>query len=158
MKQTFLIGLRALLVFTVLTGVLYPLGVTALAQLVFPTQANGSVLHAGDKSVGSALIGQGFTADKYLWGRPSATAPFAYNAAASTGSNLGPSNPALADAVRQPFGLARVDGQIGATDTAPGSTDRLRVAPDVQHMLHVRFRRHARRPKPQPTTAAPAVR
>ncbi len=101
MKQTLLIALRALLVLTLVTGVLYPLVVTGLAQLVFPAQANGSVLHSGGKAVGSTLIGQSFVGDKYLWGRPSATAPFAYNAAASTGSNLGPSNPALADAVKQ---------------------------------------------------------
>ena len=101
MKQMILGSIRVLLVLTLVTGVLYPLVVTGLAQLVFPAQANGSVLRTGDKPVGSSLVGQAFSADKYLWSRPSATAPFAYNAAASTGSNLGPSNPALAAAVKQ---------------------------------------------------------
>ncbi len=100
MKQTVFTALRILVVLTLLTGLLYPLAVTGLAQLAFPAQANGSVLHEGDKPVGSTLIGQPFGGDKYLWSRPSATAPFAYNAAASTGSNLGPTNPALVDAVK----------------------------------------------------------
>jgi potassium-transporting ATPase KdpC subunit len=86
--------------FTVLTGLLYPLAVTGLAQAFFPFQANGSLLHQGDRVAGSALIGQPFDDPRYFWGRPSATTPFPYNAAASTGSNLGPSNPALAAAVK----------------------------------------------------------
>lgn len=85
---------------TVLTGLVYPLAVTGLAQALFPVQANGSLLLQGDRVVGSALIGQPFDDPRYFWGRPSATAPFPYNAAASTGSNLGPSNPALTDAVQ----------------------------------------------------------
>lgn len=105
MKSTVLIALRTLLILTALTGLAYPLAVTALAQGLFPTQANGSLIQvrgapAGVAPLGSRLIGQPFSGDRYLWGRPSATAPFAYNAAASTGSNLGPSNPALTDAVR----------------------------------------------------------
>lgn len=107
MMQIFLIALRILAVFTVLTGVLYPLAVTAVAQLVMPAQANGSVITVGGKSVGSTLIGQGFAGPRYLWGRPSATAPFAYNAAASSGSNLGPANPALAAAVKQRIAVLR---------------------------------------------------
>jgi K+-transporting ATPase KdpC subunit len=83
------------LVLTVLTGLLYPLAVTAVAQVAFPWQANGSLIVAGGKTLGSSLIGQPFAAPKYFWGRPSATSPFPYNAAASSGSNLGPSNPAL---------------------------------------------------------------
>jgi len=85
----------------VITGIAYPLLVTGLAQAVFPVQANGSLLAKDGKPIGSALIGQPFTASKYFWGRPSATAPQAYNGTASNGSNLGPTNPALADAVRQ---------------------------------------------------------
>lgn len=107
MLQTFLIALRILGVFTVITGVLYPLAVTALAQLTMPAQANGSVITVGGKAVGSTLMGQGFSGPRYLWGRPSATAPFAYNAAASAGSNLGPSNPALAAAVKQRIAVLR---------------------------------------------------
>ena len=88
---------------TVITGVVYPLVVTVVAQVAFPQQANGSLVVRGDV-VGSTLIGQPFDDPKYFWGRLSATAPFAYNAAASSGSNLGPLNPALTDAVK-----ARVD-------------------------------------------------
>lgn len=90
-----------LLLMTVITGIAYPLLVTGLAQAVFPVQANGSLLAKDGKPIGSALIGQPFTASKYFWGRPSATVPQAYNGTASNGSNLGPTNPALADAVRQ---------------------------------------------------------
>ena len=90
-----------LLLMTVITGIAYPLLVTGLAQAVFPVQANGSLLAKDGKPIGSALIGQQFTASKYFWGRPSATVPQAYNGTASNGSNLGPTNPALADAVRQ---------------------------------------------------------
>ena len=83
-----------LLVFSVLTGLVYPLVVTGLAQVVFPHQANGSLVTRDGKIVGSVLIGQNFAGPGYFWGRPSATGP-AYNGGASTGSNLGPSNPAL---------------------------------------------------------------
>ena len=86
----------ALLLFTLLTGVLYPLLVTGIAQVVFPAGANGSLIaSAGGGLAGSRLIGQPFDKPEYFWGRPSATAPVPYNAAASSGSNLGPLNPAL---------------------------------------------------------------
>lgn len=85
---------------SLITGIAYPLLVTGIAQLVFPDQANGSLVVENDRIVGSALIGQSFTAPRYFWGRPSATAPMAYNAGASGGSNQGPSNPALVDAVK----------------------------------------------------------
>jgi K+-transporting ATPase ATPase C chain len=84
----------------VLTGLVYPLTVTGLAQLLFPHQANGSLIVRDGKIIGSELIGQYFDAPQYFWGRPSATSPFPYNAAASSGSNLGPTNPALAEAVK----------------------------------------------------------
>ena len=85
---------------TVITGVIYPLAVTGMAQAFFPKQANGSLIYSSDgKTVGSTLIGQNFVDPKYFWGRLSATSP-AYNASASSGSNLGPSNPALVDAVK----------------------------------------------------------
>lgn len=88
-----------LLAFTVLTGVAYPLLVTGIAQGIMPVRANGSLMVQSGKAAGSALIGQPFSDPNYFWGRPSATGPFPYNAAASSGSNLGPTNPALAEAV-----------------------------------------------------------
>ena len=90
-----------LLILTLITGLIYPLVVTGIAQVVFPSQANGSIIMVDGKAVGSELIGQGFDDPKYFWGRPSATG---YDAAASSGSNYGPMNPALLEAVQ-----ARVD-------------------------------------------------
>lgn len=88
------------LALSVLTGLVYPLAVTGIAQLAFPASANGSLIRQGDKVVGSELIGQAFSDPKHFWSRPSATSPMAYNAANSAGSNQGPLNPALADAVK----------------------------------------------------------
>lgn len=90
-----------LLLMTIVTGILYPLAVTGIAQALFPWQANGSLIREGEGVRGSALIGQPFSDPKYFWSRPSATLPVPYNAAASGASNLGPLNPALADAVRK---------------------------------------------------------
>ena len=99
---------------SVLTGLAYPAFVTAIAQVAFPFQANGSLITRDGKVVGSALIGQPFDDPEYFWGRPSATSPFPYNAAASSGSNLGPTNPALLDAVK---------GRVEALRAAdPGNT------------------------------------
>jgi K+-transporting ATPase ATPase C chain len=96
-----------LLLLTAITGLLYPLAVTGLAQLVFPHQANGTLIQRDGKPVGSTLIGQQFTDPKYFWGRPSATTPQPYNGTASGGSNLGPTNPALTDAVKQRIAALR---------------------------------------------------
>lgn len=96
-----------LLLMTTVTGVAYPAVVGGLSALLFPTRAAGSLVERDGKPVGSALIGQSFTAPGYFWGRPSATAPVPNNGAASTGSNLGPSNPALADAARQRIAALR---------------------------------------------------
>ena len=85
---------------SVVTGLLYPGVVTGVAQLAFPAAAKGSLILKDGKPVGSELIGQNFTDPRYFWGRPSATGPYAYNATASSGSNQGPLNPALADAVK----------------------------------------------------------
>jgi potassium-transporting ATPase KdpC subunit len=89
------------LLLTVLLGLVYPLAVTGLAQVIFPWQANGSLIVEGGRLVGSHLIGQPFADPKYFWGRLSATSPQAYNAASSSGSNLAPTNQALLDAVKQ---------------------------------------------------------
>lgn len=99
---------------SVLTGVVYPLVVTGVAQAAFSDQANGSILVAGGRTVGSRLLGQPFSSPKYFWGRPSATSPQPYNGAVSSGSNQGPLNPALATAVKE---------RIAALRTAdPGNT------------------------------------
>jgi K+-transporting ATPase ATPase C chain len=101
MLRQFKIALIFLGVFTVITGIIYPLVVTGIAQVFFPGQANGSLI---GNNTGSALIGQSFSDPKYFWGRLSATGPFPYNAVASAGSNLGPTNPALKQAIQ-----ARID-------------------------------------------------
>ncbi len=98
-----------LAIWTVITGIAYPLLVTVIAQTVFPGQADGSLIFKNGQPLGSALIGQFFSNPKYFWGRPSATAPVPYNAGASSGSNLGPMNPVLIDAV-----AARLKFQRGA--------------------------------------------
>ena len=92
------ISLFALL--SVVTGLLYPMLVTGVARIAFPDAAAGSLIVRDGKPIGSALVGQNFSDPKYFWGRPSATAPQPYNAAASAGSNQGPLNPSLADAVK----------------------------------------------------------
>jgi K+-transporting ATPase ATPase C chain len=93
-------ALLALLVLTVLTGLIYPLLITGLAKVAFARQSGGSLIEQQGKIVGSSLIGQPFDAPKYFFSRPSATSPTPYNAASSSGSNLGPTNPALRDAVK----------------------------------------------------------
>lgn len=100
MKDQLRPALTMVLFLTLLTGLIYPLAVTGLAQLFFPNQANGSLIVQDGKVVGSKVIGQYFDKPEYFWGRPSATAPFPYNAAASAGSNLGPTNQVLIDAVK----------------------------------------------------------
>ncbi|MDE1952124.1 MAG: potassium-transporting ATPase subunit KdpC [Betaproteobacteria bacterium] len=100
MKSALRPAVSLLLLFTLVTGLLYPLAVTGLAQVLFPWQADGSVLAVQGRPIGSALIGQNFTAPGYFWSRPSATSTYPDNALASGGSNLGPTNPALIDAVK----------------------------------------------------------
>ena len=94
---------QAILIFIVLsiiTGIIYPFFITGIAQVFFRNQANGSLIYQNGKPVGSALIGQAFNDPKYFWGRISATSPVSFNAASSSGSNLGPTNPALVEAVK----------------------------------------------------------
>jgi len=107
-------ALVMLIVMTALAGALYPLIVTGIAQVVFQRQANGSLLQRAGKPAGSELIGQPFGAPKYFWSRPSATSPYPYNAASSSGSNQGPLNPALTEAV-----AARIKA---LRDADPGNT------------------------------------
>ncbi len=96
-----------LLVLTLITGVVYPAVVTGIAQIAFPHAANGSLIVRAGKPLGSELIGQPFSDPKYFWSRPSATTPFADNSASSGGSNLGPTNPALGEAVKQRIAALR---------------------------------------------------
>jgi potassium-transporting ATPase KdpC subunit len=112
----------ALIIFgllTILTGLVYPFVMTGLAQVIFPYQANGSLIQKNGQVTGSTLIGQPFDDPKYFWGRISATAPYPYNAAASGGSNLGPTNPALVQEVQ-----ARIDALKQAD---PGNTQPIPV-------------------------------
>jgi K+-transporting ATPase ATPase C chain len=114
-------AIRMLVVMTVVTGVAYPLIVTGIAQVAFKEQANGSLIIQNGKIVGSSLIGQPFSDAKYFWGRPSATSPVPYNGAASSGSNQGPTNPALVEAVKER--IARFETKPVPADlvTASGS-------------------------------------
>jgi K+-transporting ATPase ATPase C chain len=106
------------LVLTIITGVIYPLFITGIAQVLLPKQANGSLIYRNGKVVGSSLIGQAFDDPKYFWGRLSATSP-QYNASSSSASNIGPTNPALID---------EVSGRIKALKTAdPDNTNPIPV-------------------------------
>jgi K+-transporting ATPase ATPase C chain len=111
-------SLVMLVTMTVLTGVVYPLAVTGVAQLLFTHTANGSVIERNGKPLGSELIGQAFTDPKYFWSRPSATSPFADNPSASGASNLGPNNSALTDAVKQRIAALRA-ADPGNTASVP---------------------------------------
>ena len=97
----------SVVIFTVLTGLLYPLTVTGISQAIFPRQANGSIIAKNGRPVGSSLIGQQFADPKYFWGRLSATEPFPYNGGASSGANRGPNNPALVTAVQRRIAALR---------------------------------------------------
>ncbi len=112
-------SLMSILIFTVLTGIVYPLVVTGIAQGFFPHQANGSIIMKDGKAVGSELIGQQFDDPKYFWGRLSATTPYPYNGGSSTGSNLGPNNADLMKAVQ-----ARIDALLAAD---PANTEKIPV-------------------------------
>ena len=109
-------ALTLLALFTFITGIAYPLAVTAAAQLAFPEQANGSLIDRDGRVLGSSLIAQPFTGERYFWGRPSATTPGPNNASASSGSNLGPTNPALSSAVNDRVAALRTSSpEQGAT-------------------------------------------
>jgi K+-transporting ATPase ATPase C chain len=112
-------ALRMLAMLTLLTGVAYPFLMTSLAQVAFPHAASGSLIVVDGKTMGSDLIGQPFDDPKYFWSRPSATSPQPYNGASSSGSNQGPRNPALADAVKDRVKALR-DADPGNTQPVPG--------------------------------------
>ena len=114
MKNLLRPAISLFVLLSIVTGVFYPLLVTGVSRLAFPAAASGSLIVRDGKPIGSELIGQNFTEPKYFWGRPSATAPQPYNAAASSGSNLGPLNPALAAAVN-----ARIEALRGADPDNP---------------------------------------
>lgn len=118
MLREFRPALVVLALLSVVTGVLYPALVTGAGALAFPDQASGSLVRRGGRVVGSRLIGQAFSSPRYFWSRPSATSP-AYNAGASSGSNLGPTNPALGSLVRSRVAALRALG----TDTTPVPVD-----------------------------------
>ena len=113
-------ALTLFVVLSALTGLVYPLAVTGIAQLAFPDAANGSLILRDDTPVGSELVGQLFSEPKHFWSRPSATGPMPYNAANSSGSNLGPSSPALAEAAK-----ARIEAlrEADPGNTAPVPVD-----------------------------------
>jgi len=111
--------LMSLLLFTVITGFIYPLVVTGLAQLIFPDKATGSIITKNGKAVGSALLGQQFEDPKYFWGRLSATTPYPYNGGSSSGSNMGTNNPDLMKAVQ-----ARIQA---LREADPGNTAKIPV-------------------------------
>jgi len=113
-------AITMLLVMTAITGLLYPLAATGVAQLLFPDQANGSLIEKNGKPIGSVLIGQYFDNPGYFWSRPSATTPQPNNGTASNGSNLGPTNPALRDAVQQRIDALR---KADPGNTAPVPAD-----------------------------------
>ena len=100
LKQSIRPAVVLFILLSIITGVAYPLVTTTLGKWLLPTQANGSLIEKDGKIIGSSLIGQNFTEPKYFWGRPSATGPYPNNATASSGSNQGPLNPALAEAVK----------------------------------------------------------
>ncbi len=107
-------GVLLFVALSLLTGVLYPAAVTVLAQLMFPLPANGSIMYRADGTpIGSVLIGQSFSDPKYFWPRPSATADFPYNALASGGSNLGPTNESLVKQIGERVNSLRGDGVQG---------------------------------------------
>lgn len=149
--------LRPAIVFTVLfvllTGLAYPLAITGIAQIAFSAQANGSLIRNGDVIVGSSLIGQNFTSDRYFWSRPSVTADAPYNAAASTGSNLGPTSAALAKRVAADIERLKASGIAAPVPadgaTASGSGLDPHISPDFAKIQIARIARARGLPEPE---------
>jgi K+-transporting ATPase ATPase C chain len=136
-------ALMSLLLFTIVTGFIYPLVVSGISQAIFPHQANGSLIVKNGNPVGSELIGQPFDDPKYFWGRPSATTPYPYNGSSSSGSNLGPNNPDLIKAVQarinalhaaEPSNTAKIPVDL---ITASGSGLDPHISPDAaEYQIH----------------------
>jgi K+-transporting ATPase ATPase C chain len=113
-------ALMLMLVMTVLTGIAYPLVVTGISQIIFPKQAEGSLAYKGGAPIGSVLIGQNFSDARYFYSRPSAAGKDGYDAANSSGSNLGPTNKVLLDSVAKQAGKVRADNGLSSTAPVPG--------------------------------------
>jgi K+-transporting ATPase ATPase C chain len=123
MMKTIRPAIVSLFVFTVITGIIYPLGVTGIAHLLFPVQTNGSIIVKDGKPAGSVLIGQPFDDPKYFWGRLSATSPFPYNSAASSGSNMAQTKPDLVKQAKERISVLRAtDAQASASVPADLAT------------------------------------
>lgn len=119
MWKQIMAALRLLIVLTIITGVMYPLAMTGLAQAIFPNQANGSLIYVDNKPVGSLLLGQNFASAKYFHGRPSSAGADGYDAASSSGSNLGPTNKKLMDTVKDNLDKVRTENKLAQDAIVP---------------------------------------
>jgi K+-transporting ATPase ATPase C chain len=147
MRQTLRPALTLLIALSILTGLIYPLFLTALAHAAFPRQADGSLIERDGKPVGSRMIGQNFSDPKYFWGRLSATSPMPYNGAASGGSNLAATNPALVDQAKGRVDALRAAGTTAAAPADLATASASGLDPDIRPqsaLLQVARVAHAR--------------